>query len=253
MKRSDLVQIVVRCKDNPRLTRECVVSLEKTQHPYELILVDDGSEERQPAEDFADIVVRSTESSGAVTATNYGLMISLQRPGDYVMVMDNDTLVPQGDPHWLRRMVDVMEKHPDVGAVPATSSNCYGQQQVLRVPDTYTADWEDGERSGVADPPAVPMMVSFCVLLRKSAVLECGSWDTRYNPGNFEDTDYAIRLRESGWTVRVAESVYIHHRCHQTFGDKMDELMQKNQQKLIEKWGFGRLVDLGIYRTGGAA
>lgn len=237
------VSIIVRCKGHPELTTACLESIRaNTEHPYEIILCDDGSQWGEQPAHLADYYVYSKESHGAVTATNNGLVIAADLPGDYVMVMDNDTEVPKGDSGWLGRMIAEMSEEPDTAAIGATSGSVSGAQHVLLCPQTYTGDFDSGQK---ANPP-VPAFVSFCVLLAKAAVRQVGPWDEQYNPGNFEDTDYALQLRARGYSIRVARSVYIHHRCHSTFGEKMGELMATNQQKFADKWGVGRLFDMNL-------
>ena len=243
-----LVDIIVRAKDGHDLTRACLDSVffNTPQSSFRLILVDDGSS--PPFEGHSDVLLRCAESSGAVTATNFGLAVALQGPAPHVMVMDNDAEVPEGDRGWLARFVSELEQAgPGCAAVGATSDRVSGHQQILACPQTYTGQWDDGKnRAGTAANPPITKFVSFCVLLRKDAVRRVGLWDTRYDPGNWEDTDYAIQLRQAGYDVRVARSVYLHHRCHATFGADLGKLMEVNQTKFVAKWGVGLLWDMGI-------
>lgn len=242
------VDIIVRAKDGHDLTRACLDSVfsNTPQSSFRLILVDDGSS--PPFEGHSDVLLRCAESSGAVTATNLGLAVALQGPAPYVMVMDNDTEVPEGDRGWLARFVSELEQAgPGCAAVGATSNFVSGHQHILACPQTYTGDWEDGDnKRGSGANPVVPVFVSFCVLLRKDAIRRVGLWDEQYNPGNWEDTDYALQLRAAGYNVRVARSVYVHHKGHATFGDDLRQLMETNREKFAAKWGIGRLWDMGI-------
>lgn len=244
-----MVDIIVRARNGHELTAACVDSIRENtpRESYRLILVDDGSVPPYLATD-GDVLVRHPESYGAVSATNSGLAQSLlYSDSEYVVVMDNDTRVPAGDTDWLERFVSEMEQYgPGCAAVGATSSFVNQPQHILYLPSTYTADWEDGDKGGVKTLPGAIWFVSFCVLLRKDAIRAVGLWDERYNPGNWEDTDYAVQLRVAGYTVNVARSVYIHHRGHQTFGDQIRKLLETNKAKFIEKWGAGRLYDLGL-------
>jgi GT2 family glycosyltransferase len=237
------VDIIVRAKNGHALTRECLdsVSRNTAAGSYRLILCDDGSDPAYEAA-AADFVLRSHTSRGAVSATNMGLALALQLPGDYVIVMDNDTRVPEGDVSWLERFVRELEQVPGTACVGATTGFADIPQYIFAVPQTYTADWKGGKRE---NPPAL-RFISFACLLAKRAVRECGLWDERYNPGNYEDTDYALQLRQAGWQIRVARSVYIHHKGHATFADGVTALLAENHGKFLKKWGMGRLWDMGI-------
>ena len=237
--------IIVRGKGNHELTRLCLDSIRRnTPQPHNLIVVDDGS---SPAYEFeCDYAVRSAVSRGAVTATNLGVSVALTTPAPYVLILDNDTEIPEGDTGWLSRFIAELTEFDDTACVGATSSFVNQPQHIRTAPNTYTGDWNDGKRFGVKENPGVVWFVSFAVLFRKEVLASLGPWDERYNPGNWEDTDYAMTCRTNGYQVRVARSVYIHHRGHKTFGSDLNELMRRNQEKFVGKWGLGRLWDLGV-------
>jgi O-antigen biosynthesis protein len=247
-----MVSIIIRGKNGHDLTTRCIASImENTPNDaYRLIVVDDGSD---PAYDFpAHYAIRSAICNGAVTATNLGLGIALQqKDAPYILILDNDTEIPRGDTTWLSRFVAELEENPATGAIGATTNFSKGHQHALAAPATYTADWSDdkAKTGGTKANPEVAEFVSFAVLLRRDAVARVGFWDEQYNPGNFEDTDYAVQLRLSGWEVRVARSVYIHHHGHRTFGDDIQQLMRTNGLKFMQKWGPGHLWDLGLLPT----
>lgn len=257
MKLSDLsmpagarVDVIVRAKNGHEITERCIDSIlaNTPVEQYRLILVDDGS---KPALELgADITIRRSESGGAVSATNLGLSVALlDQSAAYALVLDNDTRIPEGDTGWLGRMVAELEQGgPMCGAIGATTNFANPPQHALTAPQTYTASWksERAGTSGEKENPDVPWFVSFAVLLRKSAIRAVGMWDTRYEPGNYEDTDYSIALRAAGYSLRVARSVYIHHDGHQTFREDLQRLLNENGRKFLEKWGTGRLFDMGI-------
>lgn len=256
-----VVDIVVRAKNGHDITRACIDSIIKNtpEDSYRLILVDDGSEptlyERRDQDvpalaELVDFYIRASECHGAVTASNLGIAVGLTRfDSDYLLILDNDTRVPDGDEGWLGRFVAELEAGGTrTACVGATTNFANPPQHILMSPQTYSADWKnekEGRGGNKANPPA-PWFVSFAVLFRKEALRRCGAWDERYNPGNFEDTDYSVVVREAGYEIRVARSVYIHHDGHQTFRDDMARLMAENGQKFAAKWGIGRLFDLGF-------
>lgn len=243
---SKAVDIIVRSKNGHLFLEELLASIEHNTPPemYRLILVDDGSD--PPLQADVDVLCRQSESHGAVTATNIGLGVAFTTDAPYVLVMDNDCEVPAGDTTWLSRMIAELEQYPGTACVGATTNFANPPQNILSVPQTYTGDWEGENGGGSAENPPVRWFVSFCCLLKKEALLRCGYWDQQYNPGNYEDTDYAVQLRLAGYKVRVARSVYIHHKGHGTFGEQMARLLRENGEKFTRKWGFGRLWDLGI-------
>ena len=242
-----MTSIIVRGKNGHELTAKCITSIMENTPvgTYRLIIVDDGSE---PAYSFpCDFAVRASVCKGAVTASNLGLGVALQQhDAPYILVLDNDTEIPFGDSTWLERFIAELEEYPQTATVVATTNFSKGQQQILASPQTYTADWNDETRGGTKANPQVADFVSFAVLMRRDAVARTGFWDEQYNPGNYEDTDYAVQLRLAGWEIRVARSVYIHHAGHSTFASDMTKLLQTNGTKFMQKWGPGHLWDLGL-------
>lgn len=240
-----LADLVIRAKDGHGLTKRLMDSISDSgaREKLNIILVDDGS--RPAYEDLGqDVTVRHHKNRGAVSATNSGITAAMavrEHDGRPVIIMDNDAYVPEGDTGWLDRwLAALQDAPPQTGAMGATSDMVNPPQQVLYAPDTYTAKFENGEKVA----PAAPQFVSFAVMIKRQVLAQCGLWDERYNPGNYEDTDYSITIRQAGWEIRVAQSVYMHHDGHQTFGTDLQPLLNANMQKMIEKWGIGRLADL---------
>ena len=78
---------------------------------------------------------------------------------------------------------------------------------------------------------------------------QVGFLDERFEPGNYDDFDYVLRLREAGWKAVVAKSVWLHHQVHATFKQRPEEfqrLMKINAVKFAEKWPRERLLALGV-------
>ena len=200
-----MVSIIIRGKNGHELTAKCIASIMGNTElgTYRIIIVDDGSDPRY--EFPCDAMVRVPVSQGAVTATNLGLGVALQQSdAPYILVLDNDTEIPYGDSTWLERFIGELEENPMTAAIGATTNFSKGHQHALAAPATYTADWEEGKTRGSKDNPQVAEFVSFAVLLRRDVVAQVGFWDQQFNPGNYEDTDYAVKLRMEGWEIRVA-------------------------------------------------
>jgi len=244
-----VVDIIVRAKNGHAMTANCLASIRRNTPPgtYRIILSDDGSD---PAlsDALTDVYIRSRDSHGAVTATNLGLGVSLNLfDSEYTLILDNDVLIPDGDRSWLFRMVEELGNGgPVTACVGAASGYSNVPQHILSVPQTYTADWGDEKRGGSKDNPPVKWFISYCVLFRKSVLAQLGAWDERFNPGNWEDTDYAVRVRLAGYQIRVARSVYVHHLGSKTFSEALQKLLIENGNKFREKWSPGTLLDLGM-------
>jgi GT2 family glycosyltransferase len=244
---------LVRGWDQTDQTVRCLRSLRRDCTPDELriIYVDNGSEAgsfASLAREFLDVeFVRFPENRGSCRGINAGMAMAAVEPHEFVLLLDNDTEVPEGDHRWLERWTRSF-KEPDVGAAGAVSYYVAGQQQAEHTPETYARAWANDGQHGGAGRVTVPVLVSFAVMFRRKALEDIG-WlaDERFEPGNCEDFDLCLRMAEKGWSSVIAQSVWIHHRGSQTFWNHdFRGLLMKNQDVLIDKYGRARLSRLGL-------
>lgn len=246
------VDILIRGWQSTELTQACLSTIERYTDPelYQITYVDNGTDINRAADlmrQFPNVqFVRLPFNHGSVRGINTGLALAMMSPAPYVLLMDNDTEVPRGDTTWLERWLTFFQDE-EVAAAGAVSDYVSGRQNADFMPDTYNKDWQENGRGGVAKPQPVELMVSFALMLRKSAVQAVGLFDELFEPGMSEDYDYTLRLRQAGYKCVVANSVWIKHRGSQTFGRMgFNDLLASSYEKLINKWGVDGLAELGI-------
>lgn len=246
------VDILIRGWENLELTERCIDSIAlNTQQPsYQITYVDNGSDDIRKF--VAQYFYYGTQfillpfNHGSVRAINLGLAMALFSPSKYILLLDNDTEIPQGDTGWLQRMISYFDDEK-VGAVGAVTDYVSGLQNADASLDIFQKSWKENEQQGLDEPPEMPILVSFAMMLRKSAIQEVGFFDETFEPGNCEDYDYTLRLREAGYKCLVANSVWVHHHGSQTFQlFNFQELLQMNMNKLIQKWGVPKLETMGL-------
>lgn len=99
-------------------TQECIESLRKvTYKPIDIILIDncsvDGSGDRLRI-DFPDVIFHQTkENLGFAGGNNAGIKIALEHNADYIMLLNNDTIV---DPDFIQPLIEYAQKNPDCGS-----------------------------------------------------------------------------------------------------------------------------------------
>lgn len=249
---SYLVDILLRGWEGLELTRRLLASLRANTPAelYRVTYVDNGSEIMHLADLLAEFpevqLVRLPFNHGSCRALNLGLASANLTDAPFMLLLDNDTEIPAGDREWLARWLSYCDD-PVVGAAGAVTDYVAGAQQAEAVPDRYQREWIVGAEHGAKDLRPQPLLVSFGMLLRKTAVQQVGLFDERFEPGNCEDYDYSLRLVAAGWKNVVAESVWLHHVGSQTFRRlEFDRLLQTNYRKLVDKWGVQRLAELGV-------
>jgi tetratricopeptide (TPR) repeat protein len=160
--------------------------------------------------------------------------------GDYVVLLNNDTIVTPG---WLEGLVACAEEDPAIGIVGPMSNYVSGPQQVsdasyqdLPAFLEYARRFRE-QHSGRRI--SLDRIVGFCMLIKRALLERIGLLDERFGLGNFEDDDYCLRAKQAGFRLAVAGDVFIHHFGSRTFlGEGIDfgAAMKRGQEAFMEKW-----------------
>lgn len=241
------VSVVIPVWDRVELTFDCLRSL--AQHtsdvPFELIVVDNGSTDATPdllASLSGDVqIITNPTNRGFGGACNQGAAAA---NGDYVLFLNNDTLLTPG---WLPPLVACLDEDPSLGAV----------QPRLLFPDGRLNDagglvfaggdaWNYGKGSSYPDAPrfacrrAPDYLSGACLLVRRRAFEEVGGFDPRYSPAYYEDTDLSFALRAAGWTLVYEPASTVIHLEGGTAGTDtahgLKAYQVRNQVRFAEKW-----------------
>lgn len=237
--------IIIPVWGREELAWKCITSIQKNTFParYQITLIDNGCHKQVFDHwirgKFSDLnIIHLPFNHGFIRAANLGLATSLLTNSKYVLLLNSDTQIPEGDKTWLERLTAPMAEDSTIGAVGAVSDRVYGHQRR-------------------AEPLKLPVyhydvtLIGFCLLLRKEAVAKVGLLDEQFEPGNFEDFDYSIRLKRAGYKLAIAESVFIAHEMHASFkelnrAENYKALIDRNKQKLLDKWGEAELRGVGL-------
>jgi hypothetical protein len=236
------VDIIVRGSNKVPLVRKLLASIKRSAPKLtcQIIFIDGGSDKidlTQLMLDRPDILyVSMPMNMGAVRAINIGISHALMSNAPYMLLLDNDTEIPNNAGNWLERLLARFDRE-DVGAVGAVSDHAPGMQLAAGPSDN----------SAVAD---VPVLDDFALMLRKAAVAQVGLFDEQFDPGLCEDLDYLIRLHDKGWSARIAFDVWVAHKGGETLSRfNMPETMNVNLGKLLEKHGVEKLKQYGLEIT----
>jgi glycosyltransferase involved in cell wall biosynthesis/GT2 family glycosyltransferase len=193
-----LLSVIVLAWNGLELTQRCVESIRQhTDVPYELILVDNGSEDDTPsyAAQAADEPILNATNRGFSPGFNQGLG---QARGRYVAFLNNDTQVPPG---WASRLASTLEQHSEAGAVfPA----------VTAAANPLTV------RSGARDrvevvPPFQEPPSGVALVMRTAVARELGGWGEEYAIAAGEDTDLCFKIWVNGLDILVDEGALVDH------------------------------------------
>jgi GT2 family glycosyltransferase/glycosyltransferase involved in cell wall biosynthesis len=248
------VDVVVCVRDALDDLRLCLWSLtHKTDRPFRLIVVDDGSAEetREYLEELArslpamKLIRRDDSPHGYTLAANAGLRAS---SGDYVILLNSDTVVSH---EWLRRIVSYGERHEHVGIL-GPLSNAASHQSVpeLRHEGRWSTnplpDWLTVDGAALAvqrDAPRVdarlPFLNGFCYVIKRAVLEAVGLLDEESFPDGYcEENDYSQRARDAGFELAVVDDAYVYHAKSRSFGTAgREELAKRNYQIFRSKHG----------------
>ncbi|GGD49833.1 glycosyltransferase family 2 protein [Paenibacillus nasutitermitis] len=238
-----LTSIIIPTHNGLELVRQAVDSIrlytDRQNTPYEIIIVDnastDGTAQWCLKEQLAFISL--PVNTGFPVACNKGLRLAR---GDSLLLLNNDVIVSQG---WLSTMLGVLESAEEIGIVGPVTNYASGKQQVdftfQSMKEFHRISGEVLNRSG-DDVQPVLRLVGFCMLFKRSLYERIGELDERFTPGHYEDDDYCLRARMSGYSLLICKNVLVFHQGSASFnrsgGSELQQLVELNRQQFIDKW-----------------
>jgi polysaccharide pyruvyl transferase CsaB len=238
--------IIVVTYNNLALNKLCLESLIRNTDylNYEVIVVDNHSMDGTPAylrylaNQYPQIsIILNSQNHGFARANNQGIARST---GDYLVLLNNDTIVPPG---WLSRLLRHLQL-PEIGMVgPLT--NFVGNEAKIEVPyvnggelEAFAREHTWAHEGEIAD---IHMLAMFCVALRRNTYEIIGPLDEQFGIGMFEDDDYTMRLKRQGYRVICAADVFVHHFGQAAFKKLIETgeynpLFDENRQRYESKW-----------------
>jgi GT2 family glycosyltransferase len=197
-------------------TIECLTSLQDMTYPHtEIILVDNGSMDgsvQAVSARFPEVhIIETGRNLGFTGGNNVGLTYALTTDADYVMLLNNDTVLP---PDFLEPLVDYAEANPRAGVVGpkiylhATRDLVWFDRAYMDRRGTILhADYKEPDPLPNDPRPAVPTAhIPGCALLIKRKVIQqIGMLDEDFYL-LCEDSDWCLKAKKAGYQVVVIPS-----------------------------------------------
>jgi GT2 family glycosyltransferase len=198
--------------------RDFLASLQAVAYPNcRLVVVDNASDDASPEEISRlfpqAVLMRNGENLGVTGGHNVGIRYCLKEAFDYVLFLNNDTVVGQD-------FLDCLLESSDPRTMVAPKTYLYGQPGLLDDTvgdfDWWRGVWR-GWLYGKPEPPGFERprevsMASLCCLLVPAAVFrDVGLMDERFFM-YYDDFDFVARARAAGYRLRINPAAVIHHR-----------------------------------------
>lgn len=220
------LSVVIPTWDQLPYTQACVESIRRnTDVPYELVLVDNGSQPqaRSYAEQAGDQVVLNDANRGFAAGMNQGLALAR---GRYVAFLNNDTELPPG---WASRLLEAFDR-PDPPGIVVPAVTAAGNQRTVR---NAPGDEVEALRPFEAPPSAV------LYVMEHQVARELGGWGEEYEVASAEDVDLCFKVWVNGLDVVYDHRVLVAHVGKATSGTKLADWRtqwEHNRRVLFDKW-----------------
>ncbi len=238
-------------------TLECVRSLEKCSYDnFDIIIVENASPDdsyERLKEKFGDnpgvepnkvILLKAEENGGFAKGNNIGIEYALENNADYIMILNNDTLV---EPDFIEELLKPFKRDDAIGV---TTGKIYYEEkrntfwfaggQFLEN-RFYGAHIGEGEEDrGQYDSGREITFSTGCLMMIKAEVLKkVGLLPEEYFM-YYEDVDFCLKLREAGYKLWFAPRSKIYHKVSASTGGEASpfaiEWNTRNRILLMKKF-----------------
>jgi len=220
-------------------TRKCLRSLEELDYPSDqlrILLVDNDPAASDIAAlegEFQHIdYIQSPENSGWAGGNNLGIALALDTNADYVLLLNNDTVVR---PAIVRRLVDAMAAAPEYGIAGVTAF-------FMDEPETVMTDgcvFIDPQGRGffirqpieLADASLPPRLVptelvnGCCMMIRNDVFHKIGMIDERFFLIH-EESEFCLRANQAGFRCGVLAERLLWHKGSSAFARESKPLQR---------------------------
>jgi GT2 family glycosyltransferase len=202
------VVIVILNWNGSEYTRGCLEAFQAVTYPnYEILLVDNGSTDNSVAclsSLYPDItIIENEENLGFAEGNNVGIRYALPEGADYVLLLNNDTVV---EPEFLNALITVAERDPRIGIIGPKIVYCHDPSKIWSAggrTNLFTGLFSNlAAHNSLAACQGVKIVdyVSGCALLIKTKVIE---------EVGLLDKDYFLYLEEADWNFRARARGYL--------------------------------------------
>lgn len=213
-------------------TKECLESLDKLEYQnYDIVIVDNGSKddsfEKLKKEFPRHAFIKNKENLGFACGNNIGIEFAMENKADYILLLNNDT---KATPDFLSSLIE-QSKNNNIGiaspkimfysapykiwfvgggflsVIKKPFHKFYGQNDFFCQSDAILADWVSG----------------CCMLIKREVIEKIGMLDGDYF-NNYEDVDFCVRAKKSGFNIAVIPQAKIYHKFAASMGGKFSPL-----------------------------
>lgn len=227
------VFIILVNYNNAHDTFECVESIQENNYSnYEVVIVDNKSTDHSAVQlrmnqaRYHYILLEAEANDGFSSGNNIGIRYAMEQEADYVLLLNNDTLV---EPDFLTELIGYQENHEECAVAIGKIYYAFDRNRIwyaggsVSSITTRTAHYDFGKKDNhrVKEPIQVSFATGCYVSIRKGVFEEVGLLDEDYFLYD-EDTDYSLRLLKKGKKIFYVPSSIIYHKVSASTGGGSD-------------------------------
>ena len=222
------VAVVVLSWNGRDDTLECLRSLERARwEPLTAIVVDNGSSDgtlEAVRAAFPRVsAIRSEENLGFAEGNNVGIRAALEAGADYVLILNNDTIVDEGA---IEALMAEAERRPDVGALCPLiryteppdriwyAGARFDPRAIHNGRHTGYGERDTGQYHSVRE---IGRATGAAMLVPREVIERVGYFDARLFI-QVEDVEWSLRMREAGYRILFVPQAVIAHRVAMSSG-----------------------------------
>lgn len=254
---------VLLCYNQWLITKQAIETLIQSlefiyiKKGIEIIIVDNGStdeiqmginrlKQEKAINNIHIVSVKLNENMGYPIGINMGLS---QAKGSIISVLNNDLIFTEG---WFSSLVQELDADPNLGLAAPYLSYAYGIQNVnvfingLDKIQNYSRERMLEHKDNIIYTNRV---IGACMVLKREVLEVVGGNDFWFGLGHFDDDDWCLRIRISGFKIAVVGGSFVYHIGSASFNqlnEKLSHLVSINKKKFINKWGLKNYNALGI-------
>jgi len=213
--------ITVILNTNRRVdTLDCLQSLAQSSYPNSRIIVldnasSDGSVAAIRSAFPAVQILELTENLGYAGNNNVGIQVALEQGADWVLVLNEDTIV---DPECLAELVRVGQSDPRIG-ITGPMVYHHGEPTIIQsAGGRLGRHWEsqhiaqnEADTQQFSAPHAVDWISGCAILVRRAVIEQVGMLDERFFY-YWEETEWCLRTRRGGWQILHVPQAKLWHK-----------------------------------------
>lgn len=235
-------------------TQKCIESLQKTENCLLKIIVVDNASHPEEVKNLRGLcktqenvtLIELDDNGGFATGNNAGIRCALHLGVDYILLLNNDTVVNEST---ISKLIEPFDIIPELG-MTSGKIYYYDNPQML---------WYDGGkydpilarteqyhyRKEIEFPNTLPITVNYisgcCMCIKKKVLDQVGGLSEEYFMYE-EDVDYCIRLQMKGYSLLYVPEALIWHKeaaSSSSVPEFKQYYMIRNKFFLIKKfWKF---------------